>query len=140
MALSIMLTIGTSAFANEEEVNPAVLSSFQREFAFAKDVKWTVDQKFSIAFFYLADIRIQAVFSNDGEFLGTERNLLFNQLPLAVINSINSRFGSVGPYDIIERSSESGTVYKMTIEFANKIIQVQAGTSGDLSIIKKTRK
>ena len=140
MALSIMLTIGSSAFANEKEVSPAVLSSFQKEFSFAKDVKWAVDEKFSIAYFYLADIRIEAIFSNEGELLVTERNLLFNQLPLAVINSINNRFGSIGAYDIIERTSESGTVYKMTIEYANKIFQLQAGTSGDLSILKKTRK
>ena len=135
-----MLTIGSSAFANENDVSPAVLSSFQKEFSFAKDVKWVVDEKFSVAYFYLADIRIEAIFSNDGEFLGTERNLLYNQLPLAVINSINNRFGAIGVYDIFEHNSEFGTVYRLTIEYANKIVKVQATPSGDLSILKKTRK
>ena len=141
VALSLLLTVGlTSAFANEPKVNASVLASFDKEFSFVKDAKWTVSNEFSKAVFILSDRRIEAYFSNDGEYLGSARDLIFNQLPMSVISSMNKRFGDVGVYEIVERSINGETLYYMTVDYANKILRIEATPSGGLSIIKKVRK
>ena len=141
IALSLMLTVGlTSAFANEPKVNPSVLASFQKEFSFVTDAKWTVGNEYSTAVFILADRRIVAYFSNEGEYLGSVRDLIFNQLPMAVINAMNKRFGTIGVYEIVEHAIGEETFYYMTVEYANKILRIEATPSGGLSIIKKVRK
>jgi hypothetical protein len=141
VALSLLLTVGlTSAFASEPKVNPSVLASFKQEFSFVKDAEWTVNDEYSTAVFILADRRIVAYFSNEGEYLGSARDLIFNQLPMAVINAINKRFGDIGVYEIVERAIGAETFYYMTVEYANKILRIEATPSGSLSIIKKVRK
>ena len=141
VALSLMLTVGlTSAFADEPKVNSSVLASFNQEFSFIKDAKWTVDNEYSKAVFILADRRIVAYFSNEGEYLGSVRDLKFNQLPMAVINAMNKRFGNIGVYEIIEHAIGEETTYYMTVEYANKVLRIQATPSGSISIIKKVRK
>ena len=140
VALSLLLTVGmTSAFANDPKVNPSVLASFQKEFSFVTDAKWIVSDEYSKAVFILADRRIEAYFSNEGEYLGSARDLIFNQLPMAVINSMNKRFGPIGVYEIVERSIGAETFYYMTVEYANKTLRIEATPSGGLSIIKKVR-
>ena len=141
VALSLLLTVGmTSAFANEPKVNTSVLASFEKEFSFVKDAKWTVSDEFSKAVFILSDRRIEAYFSNEGEYLGSARDLIFNQLPMAVINAMNKRFGDIGVYEIVERSTNGETLYYMTVDYANKILRIEATPSGSVSIIKKVRK
>ena len=141
VALSLLLTVGiTSAFADEPKVNPSVLASFQKEFSFVTDAKWTVGNEYSKAVFILADRRIEAYFSNEGEYLGAARDLIFNQLPMAVINAMNKRFGTIGVYEIVEHAIGEETFYYMTVEYANKILRIEATPSGGLSIIKKVRK
>ena len=141
VALTLLLIVGmTSAFANEPKVNASVLASFEKEFSFVKDAKWTVSNEFSKAVFILSDRRIEAYFSNEGEYLGSARDLIFNQLPMSVINAINKLFGDIGGYEIVERSTSGETLYYMTIEYANKILRIEATPSGGLSIVKKIRK
>jgi len=59
---------------------------------------------------------------------------------MAVINAINKRFGDIGVYEIVERAIGAETFYYMTVEYANKILRIEATPSGNLSIIKKVRK
>lgn len=138
----IFLTVGmTAAFANGGDNIPSkVLASFQREFAQAQNVKWDVVQDYVRAAFNLSDFRVEAYFNNEGELMGTARNILFNQLPLSVIKQLNQRFGSVPVYEIIEYNTGSDTFYNMKVELTTKIFQLKANPSGEVFVEKKIRK
>jgi len=131
--------ISTTAFAGgKEKVNPA-LSTFQNEFKGATDVKWQLGKNVITAGFNFSGLRTEAYFSYDGELLGTARNVLFNQLPLAVIKQIDTRYGTAPVYDIIEYNAGSETFYQMIVELPKKKLEVRATSGGDISVLRKIK-
>ena len=142
LATVILLTVSaTTAMAKgTKKVDPKVLSSFKKEFVNATNVHWLTADDVSRASFVLNESRIQAYFSNEGELLGTERNILFAQLPLSVVKEVNSRYGLTPVYGITEYNNGSGTFYYMTVELASKKLTVRATPYGDVYVEKKTRK
>lgn len=137
-----MLTLfaGTAFAEDPKEVNAVVSASFQKHFSFVKDVKWTVFDDYTKAEFLYAESRIEAYFSNDGEFLGSLRNILYGKLPLSVMSAVENRFGKTGAYDVIEHNAPGGTVYYMMIEQGKRKYQIKVDTGGFISVMKKSRK
>jgi hypothetical protein len=131
--------ISTTAFAGgKDKFNPA-LTTFQNEFKGATDVKWEQNNRVITAGFTFNSFRIVAYFDYSGELLGTARNILFNQLPLAVIKEINTRYGSAPVYDIVEYNSNGDTFYQMTVESSNKKLDVKATPAGDISVLRRIK-
>jgi hypothetical protein len=132
--------ISTTAFAGgKEKINPA-LSTFQKEFKGAQDVKWNENRDVITAAFVFNNSRVEAYFSYTGELIGTARNILFNQLPLTVIREVNNRYGSTPIYDITEYYTRGDTFYDMTVESPTKKLRVRATQTGDLTVIRKIKK
>jgi hypothetical protein len=132
--------ISTTAFAGgKEKINPA-LSTFQKEFKGAQDVKWNENKDVITAAFIFNNSRVEAYFSYTGELIGTARNILFNQLPLTVIKEVNNRYGSTPIYDITEYNTGGDTFYDMTAESPTKKLRVRATQAGDLTVIRKIKK
>lgn len=137
---AVVILISTTAFAgNKERINPA-LSTFQREFKGAENVKWNEGKEAIRAAFVLNNFRVEAYFNYSGELIGTARNILFNQLPLTVAKEINNRYGSAPVYEIIEYNSGNDTFYDMTVELPTKKLTVRATVGGELSVEKKIKK
>src|SRR5215831_4881367 len=135
---AVLTLISSSAFAGHGDFNPAE-STFQDQFKGATDVKWQEGKETIIASFALNGFHVEAYFSYTGELIGTARNVLFNQLPLAVVKEINTRYGSAPVYDIIEYNSGSETFYQMTVELPTKKLQINATSGGDISVLKKIK-
>ncbi len=116
--LSFAMIIGmTSAFASTDpNVSPKVQQSFKKEFPTAEYVRWGKDQDYLKASFVFADYRTEAWFSADGQLLGTIRDLLYNQLPLAVMKELEKRFPTADIIEIREITNSNGTTYKMVAE------------------------
>lgn len=139
---AVLTLISTSAFTGHKErhkdFNPAE-NTFHDQFKGATDVKWMEGKETIKAAFALNGYHVEAYFSYSGELIGTARNVLFNQLPLAVVTEINARYGSAPVYDIIEYNSDSETFYQMTVELPTKKLQIRATSGGDISVVKKTK-
>src|SRR5215470_17771835 len=135
---AVLTLISASAFGGPKEYNPAQ-STFQDQFKGATDVKWQEGKETIKASFALNGFHVEAYFSYTGELLGTARNVLFNQLPLAVVKEINTRYGSAAVYDIIEYNSDSETFYQMTVELPNKKLKINATSGGDISVVRKIK-
>ena len=140
IAFAAALTlISTTAFATgKEKVNPA-LNTFQNEFKGATDVTWQQGTNVISAGFTFNSFRVVAYFDHTGELLGTARSILFNQLPLAVIKEINTRYGAAPVYDIVEYNSGSETFYQMIVESPKKKLEVRATAAGDISVLRRIR-
>ena len=141
IAAALML-ISTTAFAGKKHPsrdNPAE-ATFQKTFVGASDVKWSEGKETIAASFILNDSRVVAFFSYDGELLGTARKVLFNQLPLAVVREINSRYGSAPIADITEYSRNEDTFYDMVVDRPEKQLKVRVTALGDLSVEGKIKK
>ncbi len=133
---SAMLLTGlgiTSAFASEplpEET--AAAKNFKKEFAGAEYVKWNSIGDYQKASFLLGGHRAEAYFDADGMLAGSVRDLFYDQLPLAVMKTVDSRFSNADIIDVREISNADGTSYKVELESASKRYTLKLSSAGDL--------
>ena len=141
LAMSLMLAIGLpAALANDEkEVDPRVLATFKLEFSSAQDVQWSVDADHTTARFSLYDQGFTAYFTNEGELIGTARNILYMQLPLSVIKQIENRFAKALISSITEFTLNGETSYYLHATEKGKKLLLQAFSTGQMSIVKKNK-
>ena len=138
----MLMTVGiSSAFANDEiKINDKVLSSFGKDFTFAKNVQWREEGGYLKARFTISDMLTEAYYNEDGEFLGSARNLLFQQLPLTVMHEFNKRFDEASVLSVMEVTNSEGTSYRIWLEADGKKIKVNASSDGDITVLKKIKK
>jgi hypothetical protein len=134
LSLFSMFTIATAiAFTNADPgINEQVQESFKKEFAGAELVKWTTTGDYVKATFILRGYRTEAYF--------TQRTLFYNQLPLAVMTSLDKRFGNADVFDVSEITNSSGTTYRITLESKGKKYLAKVDTAGNLTDIQKLKK
>ncbi|MES1218194.1 MAG: hypothetical protein ABUT20_22000 [Bacteroidota bacterium] len=142
ITLSMLMTVAvTSVFANEDvKINPKVLNAFEKDFTSAKNVKWNQDGEYLKASFTIADMLTDAYYTEEGELLGSARNLLFDQLPLAVIHEFNKRFDAASVLNVLEITNSEGTSYRLWVESENRKFKVKATGAGEITILEKTKK
>ena len=140
LSVAVMLTIGASAFANNlpEGIAKAV-ATFKKEFSTAERVEWSEDNGYAKASFILGGTRAIALFNSDGELLGSMRDLVYNQLPLQVISSLEKRFAGSAIFDIRELINGDGTRYKFTLEQKGKKYSASVFPDGSVEEIRKKR-
>ena len=137
---AILKVITATAFVGARPGGNPAEATFQKEFTGATNVKWTEGKDVISASFNLSESRIIAYFTTEGELLGTERNVLFNQLPLAVIREINNRYGNAPISDIVEYTSGIDTFYGMYVDTPTKHLKLKISSEGDVTVVKKTKK
>ena len=142
ISLSLMVTVGlTTVLANDNfTVNDKIKESFKKEFVGATSVKWKKEKDFQTATFVFYDHLVIAYFDTDGELLSSARNVLFYELPMAVIKSFDKNFAGINPTEVIEISNTEGTFYRLTIERQNKRYNIKADASGNILGIVKIKK
>jgi len=139
VSLSFMLAVGlTTVFAGEKTgVNSKIKESFKKEFAGVESVVWNKVENYQKAAFLFNGHPVIAFFDEDGELLGSARNILYEQLPLTVVKSLDKRFEGAEFLGIYEISNIEGTSYGMTLETQNKRYHVKVNTDGYLlSVVK----
>ena len=138
--MAVLLTIGaTAAMAeNGPETNPRAIETFKKEFANAELAKWSVEDGYNKVSFILGGNRAIALFNSDGELLGSVRDLMYNQLPLTVMSSIDKRYSGAAIFDIREVINTDGTHYKLTVEQKGKKYDVSVFPDGGVSnVVRK---
>ena len=140
VALFAFLTIGAASFAIEKnDIDPGILSAFQKEFSFAKDVKWEMKGGFAQVNFSLNDHGFVAWYNANAELVSTARNLLYMQLPLSVIRSLEKNYSDAGFSGIIEVTRNNETFYQLQAEKKNKKFLLKASPGGNIMVVKRIK-
>ena len=141
VALFAFLTIGlATSLANEKPgIDPTILSAFQKEFSFAKDVKWEMKGDFAQVNFSLNDHGFVAWYNANAELVSTARNMLYMQLPLSVIRSLEKNYRDASFSGIIEVTRNNETFYRLQAEKKNKKFLLKASPDGSIVVIKRIR-
>lgn len=142
VVLSFLLTAGVaSAFTvNDPDPDQKVLEGFKKEFPTAQEVKWTVQEEFDKAIFVLAGRRVIAYFTKQGELEGSVRDIFFDQLPLAVMTTVNKRYPDAGLLEVREINNAEGAHYKLRLEFNGKKLIVRVNPDGSVRSTEKVAK
>ena len=113
-----------------------VKQAFNREFAQVKDVEWTSVSKEGIyqAKFIFNNETLQAFFTEEGEFLGTTREIVKAQLPILVVTELEKQYAAAHVATIFEYSKKDGTAYYITIITNKGAMVLKATGNGELTV------
>lgn len=130
----------TAVMASERaDVDPKILSAFQKEFSFAKNVKWEVKGNLTQVNFLINDQEVMAWYNSGAELVTTARNILYNQLPISVIRALEKEYAGADFYGIAEVSRNNETWYQLRADEKNKKYLLKATQSGDIIVLKKIK-
>ena len=141
VALFALLTIGvTVTFADPAtNVDPKILSAFQKEFSFAKNVKWEEEGNLARVIFLLNDQGITPWYNSDAELVTTARNILYNQLPISVMRTLDKKHPAADILGITEISRNDETWYQIRADRQGKKLLLKADPSGNIIVLKKIK-
>src|ERR1700712_1842071 len=99
-----ILLLSSYAFATDsDKVNVRVKTAFSNDFSSASSVTWEKISDFYFATFTLNKIEVNAAYDEDGELVGTSRQMESAQLPVNVSLAIAKKFEG---YAISQRALE----------------------------------
>jgi hypothetical protein len=141
VALFAFSTFGITAFTagEHQDIDPKIISAFQKEFSFAKNVKWEVKGEFTQVNFLLHDQGIVAWYDSNAELITTARNILYMQLPISVIKSLENNYADASLYGIVEVTHRNETFYHIQAERKNKKYLLKAAPYGNITVIKRIK-
>lgn len=139
----IILAVAISsltAFASDKNVNSNVLSSFNKEFAGAKDVQWTTTDNYYKASFVFNEQFVSAFYQLDGELIAMSRNISSLELPISLQTSLKKTYNSYWISDLFEISNGEGTSYYITLDKADAKLILKSSGNGRWETFKKSTK
>ncbi len=144
-SLTLATALLSSAFtyaASNNEPNLKVKQAFINEFTQVKDVEWITMNKEGVyqAKFTFNNETLQAFFSEEGEFLGTTRQITKSQLPILVASGLEKKYADAHVVTIFEYSKKDGLDYYITLTTTKGAMIIKANGSGELSVYKKNLK
>ena len=132
VATVALLTFGTTTIlANGKDNETKTEKVFARQFAGAENVKWSdLDGGYKRVLFTLNGIGVEAYYDQDATFLGTVRNLFFNQLPLAAMQTVNKKFSDAVVIEVKEITNAEGTSFNVLLEQKDKTYNLKLNSLG----------
>jgi hypothetical protein len=138
--LALLVTGITAVMASERaDVDPKILSAFQKEFSFAKNAKWELKGNLTRVNFLINDQAVMAWYNSDAELVTTARNILYNQLPISVIRTLEKEYAGAGFFGITEVERNNETYYQIMADKKNKKYFLKASPSGNIIVLKKIK-
>jgi hypothetical protein len=135
----LMFGISVMIASERTDVDPKILSAFQKEFSFAKNAQWEVKGNLTQVNFLLNDQAVTASYNSDGELVTTARNILYNQLPISVSRALEKEYAGADFIGITEVSRNNETYYQVRADEKNKKYLLKASPSGYISVLKKIK-
>jgi hypothetical protein len=138
--LALLVTgIATVMASERADVDPKILSAFQKEFSFAKNAKWEVKGNLTQVNFLINDQAVMAWYNSDAELVTTARNILYNQLPISVIRTLEKEYAGADFFGITEVERNNETYYQIMADKKNKKYFLKASPSGNIIVLKKIK-
>lgn len=140
MILPALLAVVLTAFAGHENEARA-RANFNRQFVGAEYVSWsTTDNNYMKASFLWAGHRTEAYFSTDGKFVGAIRGMFYQQLPIAVVRSVDEKYEGRVVLEVREIANQEGTSYSVLMNWNKKRYKVRLHADGSVIETERIRK
>jgi len=136
----MVITIASSAFAGDNTLNFKGSDAFKKSFPQASEVSFTVKKDFTEVNFTWHNLKLQAFFDRQGNYIGLSRDISVKDLPLSYVISINKMYKDFEITEAIEFDhSENGLSYYVTVVKEDKKYVLNVATDGTISVFKKMK-
>ncbi|HLZ16125.1 MAG TPA: hypothetical protein VKQ08_03760 [Cyclobacteriaceae bacterium] len=144
IALILSLTIISNAFAGKDSIGnkPAFkgMENFMKLFPQATGVAYETKGQFTEVNFTWNNLKLQAFYDLDGNWIGTSRTVQVKDLPVNFLLSIRNEYPGFVPTEAIEfDQAETGLSYYVTISGPEKSYVLQLLSDGTTSVFKKMK-
>ncbi len=143
LSLAFATLILSSAIAADNQPSYAAKQAFEKEFIGIKEVKWQEMSKRNgiyVASFVFNSETLQAIFTEEGEFLGTTRAINKEQLPILVLKELNNNYTNNTIINIYEHSAPEGLNFYITVSDEKGEQLLKATGNGQITTHKRSKK
>jgi len=137
----MVITIVSSAFAGDNNaLNFKGSDSFKKTYPQATDVVYSVKKEFTEVHFTWNNLKLEAFFDRQGNYIGTSREIAVNDLPLSYVLGINKEYKDFDITEAIEFDhAENGMSYYVTVINGDKKYVLNVANDGTISVFKKMK-
>ena len=134
----LAITVAASSFAaGENTVNLATLKNFKAEFKKASDVQWSSAENYTMATFTLNNVRTQALYTPEGEFIGTNQAITLEELPVRAKREFAKKYDGYTVKEAIRFEGSKESAYYISAENEKGAVILKVEDSGSMSTVKK---
>jgi hypothetical protein len=137
------ILFSASAFtkdSNETKASSKVEKSFEKDFSNATNSTWRKVGDVFIVNFDVNNSTIEAAYNQDGELVATSRQVVANELPLAITLAIGKKYPG---YEVAKKAEEitfeKQTNYYINVGNDKEILKLKCSVNGELTTDKKTK-
>lgn len=135
------VTVVVSAFATDaDKVSAAAYNNFKASFKRAGDVSWTISKDYTTATFLYNNIRTQALYTPEGEFIGTNTAVALEELPVKAKRSFAKKYDGYTVKEAIRFEGNEEGAYFIAAENEKEVVILKVNDFGQVSIMKSTEK
>lgn len=121
LAAAFLFTLSMATMARSNKgVDAQTIAAFNKDFAGATSISWQQEENFTKASFTLNGNVLFAYYAPGGDLIATTRNISSSQLPMVLLNSIKTEYGSFWITDLFEMATNNTTSYYITLENAGE--------------------
>ena len=142
LTTAMMITIAmTTAFANgNEKIDQRAKESFKSNFSTTQTVSWKKEGSLMKATFTMNAQVMNAYYNDNAELVAVTRNILSDQLPIALLTDLKKNYSNFWVSDLFEIAAQGQTSYYMTLENADETLVLQSDDFNTWSVYKKTKR
>ena len=136
------LALTTTAFATDggKTVNYWVLNKFKASYPDAKNVDWTVTEKFAKAVFIVDDEKLEAYYSPEGEFIAESKTITVSKLTRAVRKVLDRKYKEYTVKEITEYNTPDKVEFYITLESDKSSKILKASSGGSIEVFRSIDK
>jgi len=119
---------------SSKSIPTKVKNEFAAKYPNALNVKWEIENKTTYeAVFKLNNESVSTNFSQDGNWLETEKEIKASQLPNAVMDALNKKYPNAGLSEVAEvETPENGSFLDIDLSYNKKKYVVEMKSSGEI--------
>ena len=133
----LAITVAASSFAaGGSNVSYAVRNNFSYQFKKVSDVQWTSGENYTKATFVLDDVRTEALYSAEGEFIGTNQAITLEELPVRAKREFAKKYDGYTVKEAIRFEGTEESAYYISAENEKGSVILKVEDSGSISVRK----
>ena len=134
----LAITVAVSSFAAEgNNVSYAVHNNFSYQFKKVSDVQWTSGENYTMATFTLNNVRTQALYTPEGEFIGTNQAVTLEELPVSAKREFAKKYDGYTVKEAIRFEGADESAYYISAENEKGSVILKVEDSGSISTVRK---
>ncbi len=134
----LAVTVSISSFAaSGNNVSYAVQNNFQAQFKKASDVQWTSGENYTKATFVLNNVRTEALYSAEGDFIGTNQAITLEELPVNAKRAFAKKYDGYTVKEAIRFEGTQESAYYISAENEKGSVILKVENNGSISAVKK---